>query len=387
MGLPDFLFDSHKRYKADTNRVAAWLAETAQKCGYVLKSQSSSGSAPTGGGRGKSKAGERTVPTNEAMKPGYTIRTQELITMAEVIAARKPPIKTPSVVIQLLHSAITLRTRCTQWFSSQASDHAVKNAAHYHFITVLEKILQILQPASSTSFSNDTDTEVDTLTNIFDVLDIEESEMTEIASPVAEKNIDVKNHIPPRRYAVESDDGEVYFAIYCFFDDLNIMRHFLQSIWEDYKNGNENLITASVTTNMAFQLVQQAEQELIATLPRLKSYNEISGLFYMLLCNLRGQDSEYREEHDDVVNPAMMDVAEWLYLPVASALMSFFNVIQKNHAPVLKAGHFGVYDPTSDRNELTARERVREDRIILMEAFPEFFVASKLGSDHLPVLL
>ena len=35
MGLPDFLFDSHKRYKADTNRVAAWLAETAQKYGHM----------------------------------------------------------------------------------------------------------------------------------------------------------------------------------------------------------------------------------------------------------------------------------------------------------------------------------------------------------------
>jgi hypothetical protein len=85
------------------------------------------------------------------------------------------------------------------------------------------------------------------------------------------------------------------------------------------------------------------------------------------------------------VNPAMMDVAEWLYLPVASALMSFFNVIEKDHTPVLKASYFGIYDPTSDRNKLTARERVRQDRIILMEAFPEFFVASKLGSDHLPV--
>jgi len=30
MGLPDFLFDRHKRYKADTNRVARWLAETSQ---------------------------------------------------------------------------------------------------------------------------------------------------------------------------------------------------------------------------------------------------------------------------------------------------------------------------------------------------------------------
>jgi len=37
--LPSFLFDNYQRYKEDTNRVATWLAETAQKHGHPLKDQ------------------------------------------------------------------------------------------------------------------------------------------------------------------------------------------------------------------------------------------------------------------------------------------------------------------------------------------------------------
>ena len=34
--LPEFIFDTNKRYKADTEKVLAWLCETAKKCGYTL---------------------------------------------------------------------------------------------------------------------------------------------------------------------------------------------------------------------------------------------------------------------------------------------------------------------------------------------------------------
>ena len=210
----------------------------------------------------------------------YSVTTQELVAMAEVIACQKPPVKTPSVVTTLLRSAIALRKRCSQWFSEQSSQQAAKNETHSHFITVLEKILQLLQPtgpdesseqtlATTISPNQGTDSQVDTLNNIFDVLNIEESEMEEIQSP--ETTVVTTRTTPLWRYEVEPDDEEVYFALYCFFDDLNRLRDHLQDLWEDYKDGEEDLVSASVTTNMAFQLVKQAEEELIATLPKFKS--------------------------------------------------------------------------------------------------------------------
>src|SRR2546423_193364 len=382
MGLPDFLFDSHKRYKADTNRVAVWLAETAQKHGHTSMCQSAK-SLPKDSGRPKGKA--RNQEQNAAVK--YKVTTQELLAMAQVIASQTPPVKTPSFITTLLRSAIALRKRCSQSFSQQASNQAAKNETHSHFITVLEKVLSLLQPAdqddssdqklgATTSSNQVTDSQNDTLNNIFDVLNIEECEMAEIESTSAgRKNTTfATNTANLRLYEVESDDEEVYFAMYCFFDDLNRLREYLQILWQDYRNGEGDLVSASVTTNMAFQLVKQAEEELMATLPKLKSYTEISGVFYFLMCHLRGQDPEYRREHDDLVNPAMLDVAEWLYIPVASALVSFCDVIRNNHAPILKHGHLGIYDPKTDRTKLSPRQRFREDRIILMESFPEFFI-------------
>jgi hypothetical protein len=32
--LPDFLVDTYKQYKADTDAIASWLAKTAIQCGY-----------------------------------------------------------------------------------------------------------------------------------------------------------------------------------------------------------------------------------------------------------------------------------------------------------------------------------------------------------------
>jgi hypothetical protein len=73
----------------------------------------------------------------------YTITTQEFTTMAEWIANQKSPIKIPQVIITLLHSAIALRKRCSEWFQSKAGHEAVKNISHSHFIQVLEKVQQI----------------------------------------------------------------------------------------------------------------------------------------------------------------------------------------------------------------------------------------------------
>jgi hypothetical protein len=74
----------------------------------------------------------------------------------------------------------------------------------------------------------------------------------------------------------------------------------------------------------------------------------------------------------------MLDVVDWLYLPVCSLLLSFCDVIQANYAPVAEPGHFGIYNPRVDRSKLTVSQKMQEDKIILLEALPEFFVMTKI---------
>ena len=405
--LPDFLFDTYKRYKADTDRVAAWLVETAQKCGHTLESQVTS--RPSGPRlKGKARKEARMAGT-AAGGLRHTVTVKGLADLAQSIANQKPQIKVPKLILLLLKSAITLRRRCADWFQKNATGQELPESLdkHSHFIGVLEVVLQILEPnsapentdlaqergaqsKSTAQIETDTQSRAEQ-TNPYDILYFEEDALegsiavqdTTAVLNVARRQITPS---PPRNvtYEINPTDEEVYFAIYCFFDDLNRLRDFLRDLWSDYKASRADLITVSVTTNTAIDLVHRAEQDFVAAFPKLDTYDKITGVFYLLMCHIRGENAETREQPMDVVNHAMLDVADWLYLPVNSLLLSFCDVVQPNYAPVMKPGHFGVYNPHADRSKLTVREQLQEDRIILLEALPEFFIITKING-NLPV--
>ena len=85
--LPPFLFDTHKRYKEDTNRVPTWLAETAQKCGYYCLNAGAHESRPSGRLKGKARKEAREKQKAEAAETipsavRYTIPVNEFTGLA-----------------------------------------------------------------------------------------------------------------------------------------------------------------------------------------------------------------------------------------------------------------------------------------------------------------
>jgi hypothetical protein len=96
---------------------------------------------------------------------------------------------------------------------------------------------------------------------------------------------------------------------------------------------------------------------------------------------IRGEDSQFREKVGDLLNFKMLDVVEWLYVPVHSMLDGFLRVIQVGHAPVAKPGYYGIYDPLTDRSKLTIRQKLQEDQIVLFESPPDFFLFTQLAGD------
>ena len=290
--LPSFLFDSHKRYKEDTNRVATWLVETAQKYGHPLKGQPPS-SRPSGRLKGKDRKKAR-----EAEKAGgagttipvirYTITVKEFTDLADWIANLQPSVKVPRLILSLIRSAIALRKRCADWFQKNGDKEEVilDNLNHSHFIGVLERVLQILEP-KSVSESTDSaqegmhtqnmdggaksETELDRLTNIYDVLSIDENDdstATPATATAAQNVASCQTTPPPSRkkiYEMETTDEELIFAFFCFFDDLHELRKFLLTLWLQYKDRSLDLMTVSVTTNTAINLVSRVEQDFLAT--------------------------------------------------------------------------------------------------------------------------
>ena len=109
--------------------------------------------------------------------------------------------------------------------------------------------------------------------NTFSVLSLEETvDDVELTSAEAATKLGVAKKRPGKDAIVEiyeledRVDIEHAFIIFCFFEDLHRIQNFLQDIWKEYKNNNCDLTVASVTTNLAFNLVRRAEDELIANL-------------------------------------------------------------------------------------------------------------------------
>jgi hypothetical protein len=383
MGLPNFFFVTYRRYKTDTHAIVKWLAKQAAADGYSFQSTtqdepsnsdngvtaSSSKTASKKKKKGKAKAS----PSNE----NQTFSTQDLVKLTDWIATRRPPITVPSWIINFLRSVIAGRKRCASWFQTNATSEKVKNRTHSHFIQILEDVLTKLSPKSmADSKTKPAQSDVDSVTNSFDILSVEDSE-ADISPPVDEflPATVQQNREPTYKLEMEVEDNseEVYFAFFCFFEDLNNLREFISNLWRDYQQGKVDLVTASLTTNMAFDLVRRAEADLIAVMPVFKSYREISLVPYIIMCHLRGEEFDAANPlTDELVPEAMRDVAEFLFVNAYTFLDGFCDIIRAGHAPIYKPGHDGIYDPSVDRSTLSDYGRWQEDKIILAEAMTDF---------------
>jgi hypothetical protein len=103
---------------------------------------------------------------------------------------------------------------------------------------------------------------------------------------------------------------------------------------------------------------------LLAAFPDSEDYQTV---FAALLAVLRREDSDELEMEMDG------KLAQWIFAPVHSLLDTFVDdILQPKHVPLMKRGHFGIYDPTRDRTKLTDTQQQLEDAIVLLEILPEF---------------
>jgi hypothetical protein len=82
----------------------------------------------------------------------------------------------------------------------------------------------------------------------------------------------------------EDDTDDLYFMIYCFFKDWNSMREYLQERWCDYEEGALSLSAVSVITNIACELLQGSEKELLSQIPvrsGLRDYQSMANMLFL----------------------------------------------------------------------------------------------------------
>jgi hypothetical protein len=104
--LPYFIFDSYKRYKADTNQLTTWLVETAKVLGYGLELPlSTEGELPR---KHASNAAALGTATASSVAEYRRIFVNDFIKLACFIVGTHHRIKVPNLVLKLARSAIAV---------------------------------------------------------------------------------------------------------------------------------------------------------------------------------------------------------------------------------------------------------------------------------------
>lgn len=365
--LPEILAGSYKRYKEDTNVFATWLSKTAKSCGYkhpgltdpeTISNPSKVNIPGPQGARLKGKARKEAKlaaerndePSNASTQANvpvvqYTMRTVDLLEQAKVVAKfTKPRIQMPFNILRVVQRAIQARRRCAAWFEKTGAKNDDSIDGHVHFISVLEKALVILESCCTASNkksrastqeqklkdSASADIDGNSLRNRFNMLDVEDT--NDVVLDVAASDITAAQKSPTTTaqsandvYELEIQYGaDLAFIVFCFFEDMHRIQDFLKETWTKYKAGTLDLMTATITTNVAFDLIRRAEDDIIATAPDLltkpRSYERISLLIFYADSFSKGDDPEMRMKSDFL---KLTPFDDFIYLSTARTLIKF----------------------------------------------------------------
>lgn len=385
MGSKIFI-NTYQRYKKQTDKIAQWLLDTAEQYGYSYPIQ------PAAESKKKSNVGE---------VQSYRIRLAQFQELAAVIVNGKERPSIPRALINLLKDTISLRKDFAQFFRKHRRQASSKDVdlKHNHFIKQLEEVLEILKPASpeespvslarSASADNGTtvtETKTPNSENRFSNLEVEELDDYDLFPEVTASPAAKKSSVKPRQVVfqpnIDDDDGNVedlQFAIYCFFEDLNNARLHLQKLWTQYKLGMISLEDVSVITNTTFDLARRADEEICLSLCHipeadflLSDPGRLGYILYIYSCMTNGVNPSKQQEPDDLFNYEMADLGQWLYLPMEAMLTAFCKVINPGRLPLFRKGFYGTYRPEANRSSMSLREKLAENKIVIMEALPDF---------------
>ena len=287
--LPECFIDSYKRYKADTAKIATWLAESAEISGFTNKNSILQPSITAVNQQTKAKlkgrarklareaANAEKKTTTKQPPQQYLIKTKDFVPMALAIASWQPPKVRPSnTILEIFRRTIAARKSCAVWYAA-ASDG---NEGHQYFVSVLEEALGVLKalvskvPGDKTRSKPLKATHKKEALNKYEHLVLEDADESDDENNPQSGSTSQTQH--PSNIVYEQDESEkedeFCFASYCLIKDLNDIRQYLLGLWQRYQRKEIDLAVAAATTNMAFNLVRRAEREFATTAVWPKEY-------------------------------------------------------------------------------------------------------------------
>ncbi|KAL8669911.1 MAG: hypothetical protein Q9168_005518 [Polycauliona sp. 1 TL-2023] len=384
--LPDFLAGSYRRYKQDTTLFTTWLAKAASSVGYrtnwtlnrqaqdpELKpelgaNQSTQTAVPPKGGRlkGKARKAAKDAAAGSSKRPGaepsgppssptikYTITTGELLRQAEAVASShlEHHVRMPATLRAVVERAIRARKRCSEWFRQSGVSNQYADQQHIYFIGILEQSMQILEPCiepsgqdpEQGSLSPEHDETTNSTAkhlssrNLQESLDVDPADTFDSGSDSG-KSASAPGADGNNVYELDFEDGfdeELAFIIFCFFEDLHCTQDYIKELWRKYKARKCDLHTAAITTNAAFDVVRQAEEDLVAQVPTVfhekRSYDSIATKIFYADAFQQGAHHEAHLQNNG--SPRTTPFDDFVYLSTARILMKFTYVADvPNHS-------------------------------------------------------
>jgi hypothetical protein len=185
---------------------------------------------------------------------------------------------------------------------------------------------------------------------------------------------------------LQKDEEDPYFVLICLLSDLKSMRDYIKEIWREYREGKVDLVTVSLTTNAAFDIIRTYEDDFPAISSLLADYSRTLKL--MLSRNLDQTDKGlafFFAPSTDIARlkkEELRAVAETLARIPDVACLTFANAYYFLNGPrhlivrrqkgkmvnVIKDEEpFGKYRPDQNRRELSPVQQFEEDIQILTD--------------------
>ena len=131
---------------------------------------------------------------------------------------------------------------------------------------------------------------------------------------------------------------ERMFAFFCF-KDFESVRDTLKEAWVGYRQGRVSLLAASLTTNVAIDLVRRAEKDLVWSFPEYSNYKEYIIFFFLFWKRSPGTvdlQASAEVETDDKSNTRMSRAEEFICPGIWGALKIASEYERTNVFPEIK---------------------------------------------------
>ncbi|GAM91699.1 hypothetical protein ANO11243_097520 [Dothideomycetidae sp. 11243] len=289
------------------------------------------------------------------------------------------------------HRAIGVRKKYSKGFASQQAEDrrdADSDKRHLHFVGILEHVRDVLTPyADSTIRSIDLPQALnearDPFANGFAALELQELSESFLNAP----------HAPPLdrpspSYHVKrvQDLEEAMTALSLLLKDFRKLRTAILDTWIAYGTGLCDIVSASVTNNIALGFARNLEIDTIGLLAEHGGVEELLSFVYADICRTNGQHPDHRSRPGDTLNFDLYEQAEAVFWPAYQLFRAFVHDADDLTSPA----HIqqDLKDPntaTGRGSQKYARAMFEEDKILLAGILPQFALFCKV-SKPFPVM-